>query len=194
MRGLNPGPLSPAELRENQRVTNEVLDELYFVREFEPGDGTVGLVAGTATAAAIAPQAVPGTPAIELPATAGGKPAWRINLRRKRRWLRAGLRLRIQHTATAGAAGNVRLELLLRSWSTGDVYPGRTDLVTGWTLASSAVASTAELLDYVTTSIVIPGDKDWLTLGFYRDKTNAADTSGSSLYITGISLEILPQG
>jgi hypothetical protein len=193
VRGIRVDAEAPLDRRETLRTINEVADELYFVRELAPGDGLVGLVAGTAVAAVFDPQTVPGTPSVEFPATAGGKPAWRVILRRRSRWQRAGLRLHIEHTATAGAAGNVRLELLLRAWSAGDALPGRTDLGAGWTFASATFASTVTRLEYVTTTIVIPGDKDWISFFLYRDKTNAADTSGFPLYVTGIKLEVLPQ-
>lgn len=192
MQGVRIDSEDPVDRRATLRTINEVADELYFFLDLEPGDGVVGLVPGTAVNAIKNPQTVLGTPTIEFPATAGGKPAWRINVRRKRRWQRAGLRLRVSHTGGAGA-GNVRLEMILRSWSAGDLFPGRVDLATGWTFAESA-AGTAALLEYVTTATtVVPGDKEWMTLFFYRDKTNAADTCVGSLFVPGITLEVLPQ-
>lgn len=104
MNGLHPFPESAPEIRENWRVTGEILDEIYFELFLEPGMG--GLY-GTTAKVVITP-AVPRANAIEFPNAVTG--IWLLGLPVRDRFSRLSYQLDVEYTSPVAGIANFTLQ------------------------------------------------------------------------------------
>ena len=175
---------SSAELRENFRTLNEVLDELYFKPAFYPGDGT--LLNGALFDASVINAAA----SVEFPAA--GVPGWLNERVRRSRWQNAQIRLTLSYTATVGSTNNFWLSFAIREHGAGTVHPAANLIAVGVAIPGPAIAKTELSFVYVSPGVAINGALRGLTFGLARDKTNAGDTNVNSLHVLSAEWEILP--
>lgn len=173
-----------ADLRENFRVLNDVADELYFTGFLEPNQGF-------ADAGLVRAVVFPDGSYIEFPNV--GTPVWWHRLRRRKRWLAAGLYLKIWYTSDVGAAANFTLDVGVREGDAGDVMGAgfRLTYAPSLSIPGPAVAGTVLVKELSsTTNSIISGQKDLVQFSFNR---NPADANGNLLRVLGVYFEVLPQ-
>lgn len=175
---------SHPELRENLRVTAEVLEELYFRADLHVGDGTVS--AGALFDSAV----VPGLTTVEYPAA--GSPTWRVDRRRRARWQRAAIRLTLVYTATAGSTAPFVFDLRTREFAAGDVMPPADILSVNFLLPGPAIANTLLSFVYVSPGVAVNGAKPGLDFRMMRTKGDVRDTNANSLHVAEALWQILP--
>ena len=105
MKGLHPDPQAPAEERENLRITNEVVDELYFKFRILPGAGVLG---GGAT---IQPMGGNSAATIRFPNAATSY--WIVNLPVRPRFVAHSYRLKTVYSTTAADANTFSCQTAL---------------------------------------------------------------------------------
>lgn len=182
MKGLHPYPQRESELREQWRVIGDVEDELYFGGFLEPN-------MGFADAGLVRAVAFPDGSYIEFPDA--GTPVWWHRLRRRDRWLAAGLYVKIWYTSTVGSTANFQLDMGVRETQPGDVmgagFPLR--LATSLVFPGPAVAGTEMAFEKSFAASVITGQGDLVQLSFNRVP---ADANVNPLRLLGVYYRVLP--
>lgn len=185
MRGLILNPPGEAEERENWRLVGDMVDELYFRREYRAGLGRYDVGAAVAMNSRGAVVSFPNA----------GNPSWRLVERRAERWRRAGIHAKLAYTVDAAGGGDFYFRLNILNFDAGDNLATIAQTTLNLAIASPAANSdvlTAELVD--TTSTIIPGNKGWVIFLLQRISADAADTSANALQILSLDIRVLPQG
>ena len=181
MRGIRIENRDPVQARETMRVVNETVSEVYFEDELSPG---MGALSGGATFNNTAPTA----PVVEFPAGAG---VWRVEKRRKKRWVRCGIHYVIYYTSDAGGGGNFAVTFSIVNLAAGDTL-GVVAPSFSIVLALPAPAAVNDVLSYEgvdTSPTCIPGSKPLVRFGLFRGAGNA-----NLLRVLAVHYELLPQG
>ena len=126
MIGLNPGPLSPVELRENQRVTNEVVDELYFRFDLMPGMGILG---GGSTI-----QTMAGNTAVTVRFPNAATSYWVVNLPLRQRFQVMSYKVKTIYSTLAADAGAYTVQTALWLTTPGGVLTTDPSIAVNFTL------------------------------------------------------------
>lgn len=185
MNGLGPAPPIGAEIREQWRIVNEVLDELYFKPAMLPGVGYFDAGANLAT------NVIPGCSTVEF-TKAGAALGWRTEWRRRVRWRNAAVRVTITYSAVAGSTNNFHIDLRTREHAAGDVHPVGNMFTVSFTVPGPAVANTEMSYVYVSPGVAINGAKPNLTLVLARNPVAADDTNANSLHVLSVEWEVIP--
>lgn len=182
MRGIRIEPPTAVEERDNWRILNEVVDELYFKRTYFPGTGVY--TSGAAVAMASRKSVV------DFPNA--GNPAWRWSEERRSRWMQAGIYWKVRYTTDAAGGGNFAVQLQLVQTGAGDNVAAAALYQSPKTLAAPAAANDVAEAEFVDTGVVINGNKDDLGWLFLRTSGDATDTSPDVLRVYSVTVKVLP--